>query len=109
MRLWHIYIYTEDGKIFPNNTSIIEGRAAIKKRWVLPEGYKVRDHQLLPEAINIIGNVAYDYGYYKGQTQNRSGEVSTFKGKYVAIWKKTDGLWKMYLDIWNRVAEAESN
>ncbi|MBT8185640.1 MAG: DUF4440 domain-containing protein [Eudoraea sp.] len=101
--------YTKDGKIFPNNTPIIEGRAAIKKLWILPEGTKILDHQLQPEEINIIGNVAYDYGYYKGQSQAKSGEISAFKGKYVVIWKKIDGDWKMYLDIWNRVANEAEN
>jgi ketosteroid isomerase-like protein len=99
--------YTEDGKIFPNNSAIIEGRDAIKKRWMLPEGSKVLDHQLLPEAINVMGNVAYDYGYYQGQTQGKSGLVTAFKGKYVVIWKKINGDWKMYLDIWNRVADEQ--
>jgi ketosteroid isomerase-like protein len=23
------------------------------------------------------------------------------KGKYVAVWKKENGTWKMYRDIWN--------
>ena len=97
--------YTEDGKIFPNNTPIIEGRANIKKRWILPEGSKVLHHQLTPEAINIVGDIAYDYGYYHGKIRNTAEEISSFKGKYVVIWKKIDGSWKMYLDIWNRVAE----
>lgn len=97
--------YTENGKIFPNNSPVIEGRAAIKKHWILPEGTRVLDHQLLPEEINIIENIAYDWGYYKGETQANSGQISAFKGKYVVIWKKIDGNWKMYLDIWNRVAD----
>ena len=97
--------YTDDGKIFPNNTKIITGKEAIRKRWILPEGAQVLDHQLLPEEIIVLGNTAYDHGYYKGQTKTAAGKVVAFKGKYVVVWKKIHGAWKMYLDIWNRVAE----
>ncbi len=96
--------YTEDGKIFPNNAPIIEGKEAVKKRWILPEGSRILYHELQPEEINILGNYAFDYGYYKGKSINMEGKESEFKGKYVVVWKKIDAKWKMYLDIWNRVA-----
>jgi ketosteroid isomerase-like protein len=97
--------YTEDGKIFPDNSAVIAGREAIKKRWILPEGSSILHHEIRPEEINIIEDTAYDYGYYQGQTRTKSGELVNFKGKYVVIWKKVEDVWKMYLDIWNRVAE----
>lgn len=97
--------YTADGKIFPNNASIIEGREAIKKRWMLPEGASILDHELQPEEINILGDYAFDYGYYKGITKTKEGKEVDFKGKYVVVWKKIDADWKMYLDIWNRVVD----
>lgn len=94
--------YTIDGKIFPNNADIIEGRVAIKKRWILPEGVKTLRHQVTPKEITVIDDeTAYDYGYYEGESQNVNGEKSTFKGKYVIVWKKVEGDWKIYLDIWN--------
>lgn len=95
--------YTEDGKIFPGGADIIEGHADIEARWALPEGYKILHHRIMPEEITITGDSAYDYGYYEGKTQRPDESVSEWKGKYVAIWKKTDGAWKMYIDIWNRV------
>jgi ketosteroid isomerase-like protein len=97
--------YTLDGKIFPNNTKIIEGREAIKKRWIITNGAKILHHQLDPEEIKFLGDYAYDYGYYNGKTQNKDKTISEWKGKYVVIWKKVGEDWKMYLDIWNRVNE----
>lgn len=61
--------YTENAKIFPNNTAIIEGREAIRKRWELPEGVQILHHELRPVEINLLGNYAYDYGYYEGKTK----------------------------------------
>lgn len=97
--------YTEDGKIFPSGTLIIEGKEAIRERWVLPEGSRILHHKATPSEIQVIGDVANDFGYYEGKTQRADGSTFTWKGKYVIVWKKVDSGWKMYLDIWNRVNE----
>jgi len=95
--------YTEDAKIFPNNTEILTGKEAILKYWTLPEGVSTAHHKLMPEEIKITGLEAYDYGYYEGKTKRANGEIINWKGKYVVIWRKENGTWKMYLDIWNAV------
>ncbi len=95
--------YTEDGKIFPSGRDIIEGREDIRKYWVLPEGRSTKYHKVKPEEIKIIGDEAYDYGYYEGVSLNAQGQESSWKGKYVIVWKKVEGEWKIYLDIWNRI------
>ncbi len=95
--------YTVDAKIFPNNTDIIRGREAIIGYWTLPEGVQIKYHKITPEEIKILGNEAYDYGYYEGTTRRADGTELSWKGKYVIIWRKIDQDWKMYLDIWNRL------
>ncbi|MEM9077686.1 MAG: DUF4440 domain-containing protein [Bacteroidota bacterium] len=97
--------YTKDGKIFPNNLQIISGRDTIKKWWEDGSGSDVLSHRIVPEEITFIGDNAYDFGYYSGSSKNKEGELSEWKGKYVVVWKKEDGNWKMYLDIWNRVSD----
>jgi len=94
--------YTEDAKIFPGNIDIIAGQEDIKAYWILPEGVETAYHKVTSEEIKVIGNEAYDYGYYEGRTK-RGEEVSSWRGKYVIIWQKIDGTWKMYLDIWNSI------
>lgn len=95
--------YTKDAKIFPNNRKILTGKDSILGYWRLPEGLQIAHHKLMPEEIKIIGKEAYDYGYYEGTTRKADGEESSWKGKYVVVWRKEDGKWKMYLDIWNGV------
>ena len=97
--------YTVNGRIFPDGAPIIEGREAIRKRWILPEGVRVLKHVVTPEEIRINGDYAYDYGYYTVETKRADGSVVTGKGKYVIVWQKVDGVWKIHLDIWNRVRE----
>lgn len=94
--------YTKDAKIFPNNTKILEGEDIIKY-WMLPEGVSIPYHKITQTEITIVDNTAYDYGYYEGITKRKKGEEVSWKGKYVIVWKRVEGVWKMHLDIWNSV------
>ena len=96
-------IYTEDGKIFPSGAQILEGHKAIADRFRIPPGQKILSHRISPEEINILGDHAFDYGYYSGTSRNEEGNEQEWKGKYVVVWKKIGKEWKMYLDIWNQV------
>jgi ketosteroid isomerase-like protein len=97
--------YTDDGKIFPNNSEIIEGRTLIKSYWQLPEGVRILHHKLTPSEIKVLGNEAYDYGHYEGKTKRKDGQEVSWKGKYVVVWKKVENEWKIYLDIWNSISD----
>ncbi len=101
-------IYTQDASIFPNRRKIISDREAIRKYWSFNPKVKNLHHKLVPEKVEIVGNTAYDYGYYEGTTQY-NGKQNNFQGKYVVVWKKVQGTWKMHLDIWNRVARQKKN
>ncbi|MBK7936263.1 MAG: DUF4440 domain-containing protein [Lewinellaceae bacterium] len=98
--------YTEDAKIFPNNQEILRGSEAIRNYWTPAPDKKTRTsyHRITSEEIKILGNEAYDWGYYEGKTLSLDGKETPWKGKYVIVWKEiTPGVWKIYLDIWNRV------
>ncbi|WP_075343037.1 YybH family protein [Tenacibaculum agarivorans] len=98
--------YTKDAKIFPNRTKILSGNDIINY-WTLPEGIATVFHKITQEEITIVDETAYDYGYYEGKTKHKDGRISSWKGKYVIVWKKVDDQWKMYLDIWNSVKEKK--
>lgn len=95
--------YTAKGKIFPDGAGIIEGTEAIKERWTVPKNQSVVRHTITPVEIKVTGDTAYDYGYYEGETVFESGRSSSWIGKYVIVWKKEQGNWKIYLDIWNSI------
>jgi ketosteroid isomerase-like protein len=97
--------YTPDAKIFPNGHEILQGES-LRNYWTPPADRKSRTsyHRIMPEEIRILGNEAYDWGYYEGKTLGEDGQETAWKGKYVIIWKEVaPGVWKIYLDIWNRV------
>ncbi len=98
-------IYSVDAKIFPNNEDIIVGRDHITDYWKNSNQSLVVAHKILPQEIKVIGNEAYDFGYYEGTTRHNDGKENSWKGKYVIVWKKVENDWKIYVDIWNRIAE----
>ncbi len=97
-----VKMYTSDAKIFPDGTDILEDDG-LANYWN-PENrsWKTTYHKVTPVEIKVIGDEAYDYGYYEGSSSN-GDRSSDWKGKYVIIWRKVDGEWKIYLDIWNSI------
>lgn len=96
--------YSEDGKLFPDKSDIVEGHEAIQRQWSLPKHVKIISHKTTAKEINVIDEYAYDYGYYEGISKDvKVNTTATFQGKYVIVWKKENNDWKMYLDIWNKV------
>lgn len=95
--------YCKDGIILPPGADIIKGREAIKQRWILPEGLSVPYHKIIPKEIKIIGDYAYDIGYYEGRTVRKDKSEVSWKGKYLIVWKKEDNDWKIYADAWNKI------
>ena len=98
-----VKMYTIDAKIMPNNTDILGGKE-LGEYWNPQEvgEWKTTYHKVTPEEIKVWGDEAYDYGYYEG-TSSKGEDSSNWKGKYVIIWRKEKGTWKIYLDIWNSI------
>lgn len=95
--------YTADAKIFPAKRDIISGTEGILRYWELPNDVRISQHKITAVEIKVLGDEAYDYGYYEGSTLQADGSESSWKGKYVVIWRKDQGTWKIYLDIWNGI------
>ena len=98
-----VSIYTEEAKIFPTGKDIMSGTAALTTYWTRSPEVKALHHKLTPLEIIITGDRATDYGYYEGKTQYKEQPVSSWKGKYLVVWKKVNDTWKMDLDIWNKI------
>ncbi len=93
--------YTENGHILPGGSPIITGRKDIIERWQLPEGVTILDHATESVELKVLGDYAYDLGYYTGRTRRRDGSEAEWGGKYVIVWRKLDGEWLMHVDMWN--------
>jgi ketosteroid isomerase-like protein len=76
--------YTPDAKIFPNGMDILQGSDAIRRYWTPPAERQSRTiyHHIMPEEIKILGDEAYDWGYYEGKTSNADGSETPWKGTF---------------------------
>ena len=91
-------IFTKDAKAFPPNSDAVVGRAAISaenSKWVNFDINEFRE-----KTTAFYGNE--DYLIDEGTYYLRYGKVNTIdKGKYLNVWKKEDGDWKMFTNMWN--------
>jgi ketosteroid isomerase-like protein len=94
--------YAADASIFPNGFDIIKGTKDIKSYWTPRSGTTTTFHKIYPVEIVVNGSTAYGHGYYEVSGINDGNPFQGVRGKYVIVWKKLDGQWKIYLDIWNR-------
>jgi ketosteroid isomerase-like protein len=91
-------LYATDGEVMPPNTKTVKGpralQALFKSFW--DEG----DVTIALKTVEAdgTGDLAYEVGNYtlKGKT----GKVND-QGKYIVVWKKIRGHWKLYRDIFN--------
>jgi len=91
-------LYTTDAQLFPTSSDIVSGRQAIEEFWqgVIDSG--VKDATLTTLEVEAHDDTAYEVGKYS--MKGEDGEVLD-TGKYLVIWKREDGQWKLHRDIWN--------
>jgi uncharacterized protein (TIGR02246 family) len=101
-------LYTSDAVIFPERSDWITGREAIRRYWTLKPGRRVTRHVLTPTRIVVDGEHAYDYGNFEITGERDGTAWGPFRGKYVVVWRRDRGRWRMALDIWNSSDQPDS-
>jgi len=101
-------LYASDGLLLPSNSPPIEGPKAIVEVWKswaeLPN--VAIDFSANRIEVSSSGDMAYDYGWYTFAFDTDNGRFSD-RGKYVVVWKKVGGAWKIAADILNTNLPAE--
>ena len=101
-------LYASDGLLLPSNSPPIEGPKAIAAVWKswgeLPNVKIVFGANRIEAAPS--GDMAYDYGWYTFAFDTDNGRFED-KGKYIIVWKKVDGAWKVAADIFNTNLPAQ--
>ena len=90
--------YAEDAVVMPPNAPPIEGRRAIQ-----------RDHERLFKesppfeltATPLASETSGDLGYIRGEYVVRRQGSPDVRGKYVEVWRRINGEWKIICDINN--------
>lgn len=101
-------LYASNGLLLPSNSPPVEGPKAIVEVWKSWSELPNVEVTFGPDRIEAAssGDMAYDYGWYIFAFDTDNGRV-TDKGKYVVVWKKVDGSWKVAADIFNTNLPAQ--
>ena len=91
-------LYSPDGQVMPAGSVPIRGTEAIQKFWqgALDSGVAAIGLKTI-EAFRH-GSTATEVGEY--ELRDKAGKVLDH-GKYIVIWKRTDGKWKLFRDMFS--------
>ena len=92
-------MYTEDAFLMPPEADLVRGRENIQKFWKAA-GEQVGDLKLTTLDVKPMGSdAAREIGTFTLKTKGQ--QAQEMAGKYVVIWQKVGGDWKLATDIWN--------
>lgn len=97
-------MYTADAQAFPPNGDITRGRDAIRKLWQGVVDAGIKSATLTTLEVEAQGDTAHEVGTY---TMSVEGGKQVDTGKYIVIWKREQGQWKLHRDIWNSSVPAK--
>ncbi len=89
-------MYAEGARVMPPNSPMVQGRQRIQELWqsLINTGAKLT---LSTSDVEAQGNVVYEVGTYELIFPDNKRDA----GKYVVVWRRQKGDWKLAVDIWN--------
>jgi uncharacterized protein (TIGR02246 family) len=90
--------YAEDAQIYPPGMGPVSGRPDIEKTWRGVLALPVKEMRIETAELQPFGDDATEVGRYT-LVANDGRELDA--GKYIVLWKRGAGGWKIHRDIWN--------
>ena len=82
----------------PPNSEPVKGRPAIEKLFQMMMAAGINGVSLTAQEVEAHGNIATEVGAYS--VKDSTGKELD-RGKYMVVWKRIEGQWKLHRDIWN--------
>jgi ketosteroid isomerase-like protein len=104
-------VYAEDGYYLPPGSPILHGQDQFRGQFSFLERY-ARDDGPGPQiAFEIVdrdvdGDLAYDIGIYTLRPPDAADDAAGSRGKFVVIWKRVDGEWRIWADAFSPMGET---
>ena len=96
-------VYARDGFYLPPQSPILQGQDQFRGQFSFLERF-ARDGGPGPQISfdivdrDIDGELAYDIGVYSILPPGASGDAEPDQGKFIVIWKRIDGDWRIWAD-----------
>ena len=94
-------LFIEEANLLPPNNQIVTGRESIQEFFQAFYDAGGRNLHLTVIDLHVSGDMAHVVGKYTLTIQPEEGEAISDNGKYVEIWKRVNGSWKMITATWN--------
>ena len=91
-------LYTEDGQLMPPNAGFMTGREAVQGFWQAVMDMGVEKAAIITGEVEGFGDTAIEVSRFR---LFGGGEQELEQGKFIVIWKKVDGQWRLHRDIFN--------
>ena len=95
-------LYAEEGVLMPPNAPLARGTVAIKEAVAKEIAGAKKSGMTLSQGtldeINVIGDMAWHSGSYL--VKDKAGKQLD-AGKFLEVWEKKNGKWRIVRDIWN--------
>lgn len=94
--------YTEDAQILTASMSPVRGRAAIESLFKFTRG-PGHTLEFRTEDLDVVSGTAIEIGAYVRRDSNGS---TLDRGRYVVVWKRVGGEWKIHRDLFTTGRKA---
>jgi len=91
-------LYTTNAMVLPSNSDFVKGRDAIKALFQGLMDSGVKGGSLTATEVEQFGDTANEVGVYM---MKDAGGKEVDRGKYIVVWKRENGQWKLHRDIFN--------
>jgi uncharacterized protein (TIGR02246 family) len=91
-------LYTEDAQILPPGGGIVSGRDALPAFWAATLGMGIKRCSCDTLEVDEDDDTAIEIGRV---TLFAEGDVQVYTPKYLVVWKRDAGEWRMHRDIFN--------
>lgn len=90
--------FASDALTLNNKQAPVMGktRIAASASWD-PKEYQL-SWQPMGAQIGPSGDMGFTWGHYEGKSKDKQGQPVVLSGRYITVWKKVDGKWKVALD-----------
>ena len=96
-------LYTASGQLLPPNAGFMVGREAIQAFWQGAMDMGIATAKIETRKVEGHGNTAIEVSTYTLHAQDGT-ELDA--GKFIVIWKRVKGDWKLHRDIFNSSQKA---
>ena len=90
-------LYTESAQVIGPGQPVARGRAEIQAAWQKAIDSGVKEVKLETLDVESAGDLAYETGNVR--LVAKDGKID--QARYLVVWKREGGRWKLHRDIWN--------